>query len=67
MRNLLVVTRSILGIADDGIGTSTTFTKVVGLEVARDFVETESVEQVVVHVASVEELSDDKVDVFLGG
>lgn len=65
--NLLVESGPILGVEDDGITTSPTFTKVVGLEVTRELIETESVEQVMVHVAGVEELGDDKVDVLFGG
>lgn len=53
-------------IANDRVGTLPTQTKVVRLEVPADLVKADTVEKIVVHIAGVEELSDNHVDVLLG-
>ena len=60
----IVEAAAILSICDDGITLSATAAKVVLLEVAGDLVETVTVEQVVNHVAGVEQLRDGGVDVL---
>jgi hypothetical protein len=54
-----------LCVGDDGITSPTALSKVVSLEITAQFVESKSLEQVVVHVASVEQLSHHKVDILL--
>ena len=55
----------VLCIGNYSVTASTALAKVVHLEVARHLVESESVEQVVVHVGRVEQLGDSHVDILL--
>lgn len=57
----VVGTRAILGVQDDIVGAKAASTVVVDLEVTGSFVEAEGVEQVVVGVRGVEQLSDGSV------
>ena len=54
-----------LGIGDNGITSFSTFTKIVGLEISTLLIESNSMKKIVVHVASIEQLGNDKVDIFL--
>lgn len=63
----IVVTTSILRIGNNGITSSSAILKVTQLEVTGQLVETKSVDQIVIHVACVEQLSDHKVDVLFRG
>jgi len=50
----IIGTRPVLGLTDNSVSAKSASSKVVHLEISADLVESEAVEQVVVHVASVE-------------
>lgn len=54
-------------IGDDGVAASTALVKVAQLEVSSKLVESETIHQIVIYVAGVEQLCHDKVNVLLGG
>lgn len=62
----VVGARAVLGVQDDHVVATAALVVVVGLEVTSSLGETESVQQVVVLVGSVEELGDGSVQVGLG-
>lgn len=63
----IVVAATVLSVGDNSIPATSTFAKVAHLEVSSELIKTESVDQVVVHIAGVEQLGDDKVNVLLRG